>query len=162
VKAELVDEELRRRVLEAFVEASDLEAPPKLVEGEFEHRLEHVEADLKEAGLTLDQYAETAGLTELEIRRDIRIDAARSVKAELLLEELARRENLELDDQDLGREVALLAARAQRDPKEVAQQLVQSDQLGAVMADVLRRKALDYLIEHVDVGGSLPMSNSGS
>ncbi|MEA2506471.1 MAG: trigger factor [Actinomycetota bacterium] len=162
VKAQLVQEELRRRVLTAFVEASPLEPPEKLVEAEFKHRLEHIEADLAEAGLTLDQYAETGGETELEMRRDIRIDATASVKAELLLEELARTEKLQLEDEDVGREIAMLAARAEQDPKEVAQQLVRSDQLGALVADVLRRKALDYVVKHVDVEGNLPMSNSGS
>jgi trigger factor len=126
------------------------------VEGEFEHRLEHIEADLEQAGLTLDQYAETGGQTELEIRRDIRIDAAASVKAELLLEELARKQDLQVEDQDLGREIAMVAARSERDPKEVADQLVRSNQLGAVVADVLRRKALDYLVEHVSGQGRPP------
>jgi hypothetical protein len=56
----------------------------------------------------------------------------------------------------------MFAARSERDPKEVAQQLVRSDQLGALVADVLRRKALDHLVEHVDVEGNLPMSNSGT
>jgi trigger factor len=158
----MVQEELRRRVLTAFVEASPLESPEALVEAEFKHRLEHIEADLKEAGMTLDQYAETGGQTELEIRRDIRIDAAASVKAELLLEELARTQGLQLEDEDVGREIAMFAARSERDPKEVAQQLVRSDQLGALVADVLRRKALDHLVEHVDVEGNLPMSNSGT
>jgi trigger factor len=162
VKAQIAEEELRRRVLTAFVEASPLEPPEKLVDGEFNHRLEHIEADLKQAGLTLDQYAETGGQTELEIRRDIRIDAAASVKAELLLEELARREDLQIEDQDLGREIAMVAARSERDPKEVADQLVKSNQLGALVADVLRRKALDYLVDHVAVEGDLPMSNSGN
>jgi trigger factor len=162
VKAQMVERELRSRVLNAFLDASSLEAPEKLVEAEFKHRLEHIESDLKEAGLTLDQYAETGGQTELEIRRDIRIDAAASVKAELLLEELARTQELQLEDEDVGREIGMIAARTQQDPQEVAQQLVRADQLGALVADVLRRKALDYLVEHVNVQGDLPMSNSGS
>jgi trigger factor len=156
VKTQIAEEELRRRVLTAFVEASPLEAPEKLVGEEFDHRLEHIEADLKRAGMTLDQYAETGGQTELEIRRDIRIDAAASVKAELLLEELARDRDLQVEDQDLGREIAMVAARSERDPKEVADQLVRSNQLGALVADVLRRKALDYLVEHVAVDGRPP------
>jgi trigger factor len=155
-KSQIAEEELRRRVLTAFVEASSLEAPEKLVEGEFNHRLEHVEADLKQAGLTLDQYAESVGQTELEIRRDMRIDAAASVKAELLLEELARREDLQVEDQDLGREIAIVAARSGQDPKDVAQQLVKSNQLGAVVADVLRRKALDFLVDKVAGEGKPP------
>lgn len=153
VKREMAEEELRAAVLDAFVEASGLEPPHKLVETEFEHRLEHFGDDLRRAGLTMDQYGRQAQLTELEIRSEIRAQAARSVKAELLLEEVAREQSIEVAEEDLGREIALAAARAQRDPKEVAQQLVESGRLSAVAADIMRRKALEYVASSVNVSG---------
>ena len=47
----------------------------------------------------------------------------------------------------------MLAARMGRDPKEVADQLVQGGRLNAVAADVLRRKALDWVVGNVKVIG---------
>lgn len=153
VKTHLVEEEIRQRVLTALVDASDLEPPEKLVDAEFEHRLEHFEEDLKRTGFTLDEYGRRAQLTELEIRRDIRAGALRSVKAELLLEEIARAQGIEATEEDVGREIAVAAARAQRDPKEVAEQIVKSGRLGALAADIMRRKALDYVVDSVNVVG---------
>ncbi len=153
VKKGYVDQEVRSRVLNALVDASDLEPPEKLVETEFEHRLQHFEDDLKRAGATLDDYTKQVQLTELEVRRDIREQAARSIKAELLLEEVARAEQIEVDQEDLSTEVAMLAARMGRDAKEVAEQVVQGGQLGAVAGDVLRRKALDWVVRNVKVIG---------
>ena len=152
-KANMAEQELRALALKALVEGSDLEAPEKLVEGEFEHRLSHLEEDLGRAGLTLDDYGRQAQLTELEIRRDIRDDAARSVKAELLLEEIARQNEIDVTDEDIGREVAFAAARAQRDPKEVAEELISSGRVGAVAADIMRKKALDFVVDHINVTG---------
>lgn len=153
VKKGLVEQEVRSKALNAFVEAIDLEPPEKLVESEFDHRLEHFEDELKRSGGTLDAYARQAQLTELEIRRDIREQAARSVKAELLLEEVARTQEIEVGQDDLAQEIAMLAARMGRDPKEVADQLVQGGRLNAVAADVLRRKALDWVVDNVKVIG---------
>lgn len=155
VKERMSEEELRTRALEALVEASDLDPPDKLVESEFEHRMQHLEQDLQGAGLTLDAYGAQMQLTELEIRRDVREQAARSVKAELLLEEIARAQGIDVSEEELGREIALAAAQAQRDPKEVAQNLVDSGRVGAVAADVMRRKALDYVVRSVNVTGSV-------
>ncbi|HEV3472151.1 MAG TPA: trigger factor [Actinomycetota bacterium] len=156
VKAGIAREETRTAGLNALVDASDLEAPEKLIEGEFEHRLEHFKADLQRAGLSLEDYGREAQLTELEIRRDIRAQAARSVKAELLLEEIARRESIDVTEDDLGREIAMLAAQAQADPKEVARNLAETGRVRTLAADIMRRKALDYLVEHVTVtGGNL-------
>jgi len=153
VKQQMAEEELNARVLSALVDASKLVPPEKLVEGEFEHRLQHLEEELEHAGLTLDAYGAQAQLTELEIRRDLREQAARSVKAELLLEEIARGQEIDVSEEELGREIAVAAAQAQRDPKEVAQNLVDSGRVGAVAADIMRRKALDYVVRTVNVTG---------
>jgi trigger factor len=151
VKQQLVEEELRGLALTALVDASDLEAPEKLVESEFDHRLHHLEDDLQKAGLTLDAYGAQIQMTELEIRSDMRGQAAKAVKAELLLEEIARTQEIDVTEEDIGQEIAIAAGRAQRDPKEVAQQLVDSGRLSAVAADILRRKALDYVVGAVNV-----------
>jgi trigger factor len=151
VKEQLVEEELRGRALTALVDVADVDVPEKLVASEFDHRLQHLEEDLKQAGLTLDAYGAQIQMTELEIRADMRSQASKAVKAELLLEEIARTQEIDVNEEDIGQEIALAAAKAQRDPKEVAQQLVDSGRLSAVAADILRRKALDYVVGAVKV-----------
>lgn len=153
VKRSVVDEQIRGLALEALVGASDLAPPEKLVGEEFEHRIEHFSKDLEQAGASMEEYARTSDSTELEIRADMRSHAERAVKAELLLEEIARIQEIEVTNEDLGREVAMAAARVQRDPKEVAKELADSGRLGAVAADIMRRKALDYVVQTANVIG---------
>jgi trigger factor len=152
-KTEMVRQEVRSRALDILVQASDVEAPEKLVDSEVEHRLSHIDKDLGRSGHTLASYAEQIGTTELGLRGDIRQQAARGVKAELLLEEIARKEEVKVGEEDLGREIAYLAARSERDPRELAQQLASEGRLNALAGDVLRRKALDHLVERVNVIG---------
>ncbi|MDQ4064810.1 MAG: trigger factor [Actinomycetota bacterium] len=156
VKKAMAEEEDRRAALTALVDASNLEPPEKLVEGEFEHRLEHLTQDLQRAGLTLGRWAGELQQTELEVRKNLRDQAARSVKAELLLEEIARREGIDVTEDDLGREVALLAAQAQTDPKELARNLAETGRVRAIAADIMRRKALDYVVNSVTVAEGTP------
>jgi trigger factor len=156
MKLGMVEDELRSLALQALVDAAELDPPNKLVEGELNHRLEHVEGDLKQAGMSLADYAERSGSTELEIRSDMRTQAAHSVKAELLLEEIARTNAIEVTQEDIGLEIAYAAARAQQDPKEVAEQLISSGRLGAVAGDIMRRKALDVVVEQIDVKNRPP------
>jgi trigger factor len=156
VKQRIAEEELRSKVLAAVVDAADLQSPERLVEEEFQHRFGHFQDELKRAGVSLDEYGRQTQLTELEIRRDLRDQAARAVKAELLLEEVARVQEVEVEQEDLAKEIALLAARTGQDPKEVTDQLVGAGRLGTVAADVLRRKALDWLVANVKVIGLAP------
>jgi trigger factor len=136
-----------------LVEASSLEPPEKLVEAEFEHRIERFREDLERAGLTMTDYEREAQMTELEIRRDLRDHSRRSVKAELLLEEVARAQGIQVEEEEIGKEVAVAAARAGQNPKDVAKQIVDSGRLGSVVADIMRRKALEYVVENVKVTG---------
>jgi len=153
---QLAQQQVRSLALERLVEASDLEAPERLVVDEVKHRMEHVEQDLASAGITLEQYAEQTGTTELEVRSDIRDQAAMSVKAELLLEEVVRTADIKVDDDDLGREIAYLSAQSNTEPGELAKQLASSGRLRGVVADIMRRKALDYVVEQVNVVGLEP------
>lgn len=153
LKKRLAEDELRNRALTAVVERSSLAPPEKLVAAEFDHRLAHFTEDLARAGLSMSEYGRQTQLTELEMRRDVRTQAERAVKAELLLEEIARAQKIDVTDDDLGRELAYIAARTQRDAKEVAQEIAKGGSLPAVAADIMRRKALDYVVSAVNVVG---------
>ena len=151
MKQQMAQDQLRSLALDALVEAVPVEPPEKLVDDEFAHRLEHFEADLKQHGLTMEEYGRQAELTELEIRRDIREQVTRSIRAELILEQVAKEAEIKVEDDEIGQEIALAAMRSGRDPKEVAEQVVRSGRLGTVAADVLRRKALDHVVQNIDV-----------
>jgi len=153
VKEGIVEEQIRALALEPLVDASDLDPPEKLVESEMNHRMEHFQEDLKRAGMSMAEYETASDSTELQVRSEMRSQAARSVRAELLLEEVARQEKVDVTQEDVGREVAVAAARAQRDAAELARQLVDSGRLNTVAADIMRRKALDHVVASVTVIG---------
>jgi hypothetical protein len=47
--------------------------------------------------------------------------------------------------------VAMAAARTGGDPEDLAKQLVESGRLRSVVADIIRRKALDFVVETINV-----------
>ena len=151
MKQQMVQDQLRSLALDELVDSVELDPPEKLVEEEFRHRMQHFEADLKQHGMTMEDYGQQARLTELEVRKDIWDQVRRSIKAELILEQVAKEADLRVEDDEIGQEIALAAMRSGRDPKELAEQVVQSGRLGTVAADVLRRKALDHVLQNIDV-----------
>ncbi|MDQ4027781.1 MAG: hypothetical protein M3214_07005, partial [Actinomycetota bacterium] len=52
---------------------------------------------------------------------------------------------------DLGREIAYAAARSGGDAGDLAKQLASSGRLPSVAADIMRRKALDYVVDQINV-----------
>ena len=101
--------------------------------------------------MTLEQALEAEGFDELRFRSDTRAHATRALKADLVLEAVARQEDIEVTPEDLDREIAATARQLGRDPKEVARLLERSGQIASLAGDIIRSKALDFLVESADV-----------
>ncbi len=64
---------------------------------------------------------------------------------------MAEAEHIEATDDELDDEFAQVAEQLKISPDEVRKRFDDSDQMAAVRADIRRRKALDWLVEHVEI-----------
>jgi trigger factor len=150
-KDRAADAEVRDRVLQKLAEAVDVDLPDKLIDEETEHRVLHARERAESAGMTLQQLLDSQGFDELRFRSDARAHATRAVKADLVLEAVARNEGLEVTAEELGAEITRLAQMLGRDAKELARSLERGGQVVSLAGDIIRSKALDLLVEHADV-----------
>ena len=82
--------------------------------------------------------------------------AIRAITSDLVLEGIARAEDLEVTADEIGAEIAQLAQAYDRDPKDLAKQLDRSGQIVTLAGDIIRGKALDLLVEHADIETESP------
>jgi trigger factor len=145
------DAEVRDRVLSAMIDSVDVELPESLVDEETEHRVVHARERADRAGVTLEQALAAQGWDELRFRADARGHAVRAIRADLVLEAVARAEDLQVTAEELGAEIAKLAGIMGRDAKDVAKSIDRSGQVVSLAGDIIRSKALDFLVEHANV-----------
>ena len=150
-KERQADADVRDAVLEKLVGALDIELPETLVDEETEHRIEHARERAERAGATLEQLLEAQGWDELRFRSDARAHAIRGIKADLVLEAVARQEDIGLSTEELDAEIASIAAALGRDSKELSKTLKRSGQVVTLAGDIIRSKALDFLVEHAEI-----------
>jgi trigger factor len=150
-KERAAEGEVRDLVLQKLVDSVDVDLPDTLIDEESEHRVTHARERAEQLGLTLDQLLEAQGFDELRFRADARDHAVRAIKADLVLEAVARGEDLQVTPEELGREIASLAQALGRDAKEVAKSLDRTGQVVALAGDIIRSKALDVLVERAKV-----------
>jgi trigger factor len=142
---------IRDRALQAMIDTVDVELPDTLVDDETEHRVQHAAQRAERAGTTIDQVLESQGWDEARLREDSRDHAIRGIKADLVLEGVARVADLEVTADEIGAEIGGLAQAYGRDPKELAKQLDRSGQIVSLAGDIIRTKALDLLVERADI-----------
>jgi trigger factor len=142
---------LRDRVLDALVTRTEVDLPETLVEHETEHRVAEATSRAERSGLTLAQVLESQGWDEDRFRADARDHAVRAITSDLVLEAVARAEEIEVTADEIGAEINALAQAYQRDPKELAKQLDRGGQIVTLASDIIRTKALDLLVEQADI-----------
>ncbi|GIV01018.1 MAG: trigger factor [Actinomycetota bacterium] len=150
-KRRAADAEVRDRVLRTLVERTEVDLPETLVQEETEHRVAHARERAEQLGLTLERLLELQGTDELRFRAEAREHAVRAIVSDLVLEAVARAEDLQVTAEELAAEIGRLARALGRDPKEVATSLEQSGQIVALAGDIIRSKALDVLVEHAEI-----------
>jgi trigger factor len=141
----------RERALDALLAKIDIPLPDSLVHSEVEARRNSLDEQLERSGGSMADYLESANLTEEQLDADIIADARRSVKAGFVLDELARQEDLNVEQEELNAFVIEQAYRMGVQPDRLAQELVDRGQLGSAVAEVLRAKALSLLTERAKV-----------
>jgi trigger factor len=142
---------VRDLVLRKAIEGLEVDLPERLVDEESERRVQSAKERVERAGSTLDAALATQGWDELQFRSDARTHAVRALKADLVLEAVARQESIKVEADDLEREIKALAEASGRDVKEVRRILDRSGQVTSLAGDIIRSKALDFLVESADV-----------
>jgi trigger factor len=141
----------RNSALEAVLAQVDMPLPENVVAEEAKHNREAILDQLNRAGASLDGYLEMTGQTEEQFETDIEERARRSVKVTFVLDELARNEELGVDQAELSAYVMRQAEQMGVSPDQLAQQLVDNGQLNFAAAEVLRGKAMNIIAERVKV-----------
>ncbi len=144
----------RDQVLEALLASVEVPLPDSIVEAEREWRQQSTTQQLQQAGMTLDQFLENEGKGEEEYEQELRTGASDAVKAQLVLDAIADREEMGVTDAELTDQVVRRAQRAGVSPDQYAQSVVQSGQLQGLVAEVRRGKALAAVMEAATITDS--------
>ncbi|WP_017541498.1 trigger factor [Nocardiopsis halophila] len=141
----------RDRAMEKLVDSVDIPLPDSVVDEEVDRRRQSLENQLQQGGLTKESYLESQGQTEEEFDEELKTSARSAVKAGFVLDQLAVQEELSAGQEDLTAYVVEQAQRMGVSPDQLAQHLVQSNQLQIAYTEVVRSKAMDLVLEKAKV-----------
>jgi trigger factor len=143
---------LRQKTIEALAElVTDDAVPEVLVDAEVNERLHDLQHRLEAQKLGLAEYFQATGTTPDELLAAVRVDAQAAVKADLALRALVEAEELTLGDDELLAEIVTMAERMGTTPTELRRQLDTAGRTGAVRSELRKGKALEWLLDHVDL-----------
>jgi len=144
---EAADQQVRANVLKQMSGRAQFEVPEVLVKKETDRRVEELARRL------IQQQVDPmkANINWEEFREQQHEPAIEAVRSALVLDEIARRENLTVDDTDIDREVARYAERAGRTPAALRARLEKEGGLHRLQTSVRREKAVDFLLSRTTI-----------
>ena len=132
----------RDQVLAALLASVEVPLPQSVVDSEVAFRRKMAEDQFSRSGLSLQGYLEHEDKTEEQFEADLLEGAQGAVKAQFVLDAVAEKEELGVNEAELTDQLVRQAARAGVTPEVYAQTIVQSGQLNGLVAEVRRGKAL--------------------
>jgi trigger factor len=143
---------LREKTVEAVAGlVDDGDVPEVLVDAEVNERLHDLQHRLEAQKLGLGEYLQATGRTPDDLLVAVRVDAQRAVKADLALRALAEAEKLTVTDDELDAEMVTMAQRMETSAAELRRQLDTAGRTGAVRSELRKSKALQWLLDHVEL-----------
>ena len=143
---------LRQKAIDALAGlVSDDDVPDVLVDAEVNERIHELQHRLEAQNVGLAEYFQATGTSPDDLLSTVRVDAQTAVKADLALRAVVEAEELPLTDEELEAEVATMADRMGTSPAELRRQLDTAGRTGAVRSELRKRKALEWLLDHVDL-----------
>src|SRR5688572_22468877 len=136
------EREMRGDLLKQLASRMTAEAPAVLLEREVDRRVEEFVRRLIEQ--QVDPMRTNINWEEFRERQ--REGAIEAVKSALVLDEVARRENISVSDADADEEIARYAERTGRTPAAVRARLEKEGGLGRVYAGIRRERTVEFLL----------------
>jgi trigger factor len=157
MRLESVRAQLEHATLETLREEMELELPEALVAAEMDATLHRFAHRLETRGVSIDQYLGLTGQSEEAFVSDLRDQAEVNLRTRILLEGVARHHGLEVEEAEVDEAIRSLAKAAGMEPADYRAALERGGQGETLAGDILRRKAIDRLLEVV-----VPVDASGT
>jgi trigger factor len=143
--------QLRQATGEALAKLVEDDPPEPLVNHEMQHRAQDLALRLQAQGVDPEQWLAASGTTDEQFTSELREAAQTAVKVDLALRAVADAEDIESTEDDLEEELTSVAERVGEKVDKVRREFERGGQLAAVRSDVRKRKALDWLLERVEI-----------
>jgi trigger factor len=136
---------LRNNLLRQLADRVTFELPAPLVEREIDRRLEEFARQLIDQRIDPRQ----VGIDWREFRAGQRDAARAAVASALVLDEIARREQIVVESEDIDKEIEEFAGRANRTPAAIRAQIEKEGGIERLSAGLRREKAIDLALSRV-------------
>jgi trigger factor len=135
--------EVQEKAVQWLIEQNPVEAPETLVNQQIQNLAIEAGMQLQNMGLPQDQIEERLK----EWGEEMTTRATIQVKASLLLGAIAKEEKIQVNDEDIRKELSRMATQVRKNPQDIVKDMQEKNMIPGFMRQVQELKALDWLLD---------------
>ena len=149
IKKQKEDEERARQedeILESIIEDSNMDIPDAMIDTETDQLMDNYQRQLRMQGLNLESYLEYTGMDYEKFVDQMKEQAGKNIRARLVLEEIAKTENLDATDEEYKEELSKMSERYRLSPEKMEETLGDKEKEN-IRKEIAMKKAVDLIID---------------
>ena len=131
-----------------IVDKSKMDIPEAMIKTQCENMINEFAQRIAQSGLSMEQYMQFSGLTIEKLEEQVRPEAETRIKSSLVLEQIAKEENIEVTEDDIKAEVEKMAKAYGMEADKLAEYLGEAEK-ASIKRDLAVTKAIDLIMDNV-------------
>lgn len=139
----------RETLINQASDNAEIDIPEVMIDTELDRMVSEFEQRLQQQGMTLEMYSQFSGQDEEALKEQMKEDASKRVRTNLVLEAIAIEEDLEVTEEDINEELETMAKMYQIEVEQLTQMLGGNTDM--LKEDLKFKKAIDFLVDNSKV-----------
>lgn len=146
-KAKRAATENENAVVDKLIEISSMDVPEPMIDAQVEGLVSDYARRMERKGISLEQYLKLTGMTRNDLSVQFKPQALKQIKTRLVLEEVAKAENITVSDEEIEAELTKMAESYKMELDKI-KSLFRENERRQMTEDLQVQKAVDFLIEN--------------
>ena len=125
---------------------AEIEIPEAMIESEVQNMVRDFDNRLRQQGMNMDMFLSFSGQTREDLQNQMKGDAEKRVRNNLVLEVIAKQENIEVSEEEINQELVTMAEAYKRTPEEIRSILTANGSFSSLNDDISLRKTIEFLV----------------
>ncbi|MBO4940666.1 MAG: trigger factor [Clostridia bacterium] len=140
-------QELENKIVETICNNTEIDIPEAMFETAVNNQIRELAMQLQYQGMNIEQYAQYTGITLDAMKAQIRPDAEKRVKTSLVLEKIAKAENIEVSDKEIEKELEKMAEQSKMSVEDIKKYVNVDD----IKDSKIVEKTIDFVVKNATV-----------
>ena len=137
------------QAVEKIVEASEMDIPDAMTETQARQMVDDFASRLQQQGLSLEQYAQFTGMTVDKMIEEMKPQALKQIQTRLVLEAVAKAENIEISDEKLDEEIQKMAEAYQMEADRL-KEFMGDREKEQMKQDMAVQEAITFIVDNAE------------